>query len=107
MKIKDVHDAHKVGDLCIGKLVGEKSLVYFNIIVLQEDVSSNCYFSPVSEVRKPKENVVKYAHFVEDVEKIIKLLLSHPKVSDVEYHEKENMISATFMDDAEIIKEEF
>ena len=99
MKIKDVHDAKKVGDICIGKLVMEKSLVYFGILVCQEYSASNCFFSPVTEIRKDKKKMI----FVDDIEKLIRLLLSHPQVSDLEYDDKENMISATFQDNSEAI----
>ena len=99
MKIKTLNDAKTVGDLCIGKLVTEKSLVYFSILVAQEYSASNCFFSPVSEIRKDKKKMI----FVEDIEKLIRLLLSHPQVNDLEYDEKENMISATFQDSGEPI----
>jgi len=98
MKIKDLDDAKKVGDICIGKLVMEKSVVYFSILVCQEYSASNSYFSPVSELRGEKKKMI----FVEDIEKLIRLLLSHPQVSDLEYDEKENMISATFQDPGKI-----
>lgn len=101
MKIKDVHDAQIVGNLCTAKLVMEKKLVYFNILVCQEDAASNCYFSPVSQA--PQLGKKQKMIFVEDIEKMIRLLLSHPKVSDLEYDKKENVISATFQDDAEIV----
>lgn len=94
MKIKDVKDAKRVGDLCIEKLVTEHSLVYFSILVAQEYSASNCFFSPTSELRGEQKKMI----FVDDIEKMIRLLLSHPQVSDLEYDEKENMISATFQD---------
>ena len=99
MKIKDVHDAKKVGDICIGKLVMEKSVVYFNILVTQDYSASNCFFSPVSDLRGEKKKMI----FVDDIEKLIRLLLSHPQVSNLEYDDKENMISATFQDNTETV----
>lgn len=97
MKIKDVLDAKKVQHLCMEKLIGEKSLVYFSILVDQKGVCSNCFFSPVSESRGAnKQKMI----FVDDIEKLIRLLLSHPKVSDLKYDEKENMIQAVFTDEA-------
>ena len=97
MKIKDVHDAKKVQHLCMEKLVGEKSLVYFSILVVQDGVISNCFFSPVSESRRTnKQKMI----FVDDIEKMIRLLLSHPKVENLEYDKKENVIHATFQDEA-------
>lgn len=96
MKIKDIHDAKKVQQLCLEKLVGEKSLVYFSISVDQDGVISNCFFSPVSESRGANKQKM---FFVDDVERLIRLLLSHPKVSDLEYDEKENMIQAIFTDE--------
>ena len=96
MKIKDVLDAKKVQHLCMEKLVGEKSLVYFSISVDQDGDVSSCFFSPVSESRGANKQKM---FFVDDIEKLIRLLLSHPKVSDLEYIEEENMIYATFQDE--------
>jgi len=36
--------------------------------------------------------------FVGDYERLVRLLLSHPKVKDLEYNEKEGMLSAVFED---------
>lgn len=98
MKIKDVYDAKKVQQLCMEKLVGEKSLVYFSILVVQDGVASNCFFSPISEIRGANKRKML---FVDDIEKLIRLLLSHTKVSKLEYDEKENVIHATFLDDSD------
>jgi hypothetical protein len=103
MKIKDVADARKVADQCIEKLVAEQSLVYFSILFAQEYSASNCFFSPTSDLRGEGKKML----FVDDIEKVIKLLLSHPKVSDLEYDEKENMISATFQDETPVEEEAF
>lgn len=103
MKIKTPADARKVGDLCMKKLVGEKTLVYFNLFVCSESSGSNCYFSPYSMLRGEKKKVA----FVGDVEKILRLLLSHPKVSDLMYDPRENMISGTFEDELEDVHDEY
>ena len=90
MKIKSPEDIQTVSDKIIGQLVKNR-LTYFSIMVDEEDISSSCFFSPVTKTSKNQSMIM-----VEDYEKILKLLLSHPKVSDIEYDEKGNVISAVF-----------
>jgi hypothetical protein len=98
MKIKTIKDAKKVADNCIELLVSNKSVAYFNLLVsnLTGEIS-NCYFSPVSPIRAEAKNMI----FVQDIEKLLKMLLSHPKISELEYDPQENMISASFQDESE------
>lgn len=94
MKILNLEDAKTVANICIEKLVTQKNMVYFSVLVLQDYSASCCFFSPVTASRKDKQKMV----FVDDIEKIVRLLLSHPKISDLEYDLKENMITASFQD---------
>ncbi len=100
MRIKTVDDAKKVAHECIEKLV-KGNVVYYHLYVASEYSGSDCYFSPISSSRKGQQKMI----FVDDIEKVIRLLLSHPKVEDLRYYEKENMISAVFNDEAEEGKE--
>lgn len=98
-KIKDVAAAKRIADQCIAKFV-KGNLVYFNLYVAAESEGSNCYFSPISTSRKDQQKIV----FVNDIEKLIRFLLSHPKVEDIRYYEKENMITAVFYDKLEVVE---
>lgn len=105
IKIKTLEDARAVSDKIMAQLVNGK-LTYFNILFGEEDNISPCFFSPVTQVSKGKSMIM-----VGDYEKILKLLLSHPKISDLQYNEKENMILAEFqspypMDNDENMEEE-
>lgn len=90
-KIQNIKDVREVGNVIIGKLV-KGSLAYFNLIVadLTGDVS-NAFFTPTSKISEKKSMI-----FVSDYEKVMMLLLSHPKVSDLEYNEEENAVTAVF-----------
>jgi len=68
-------------------------LTYFNLTVADEDGFSSCYFTPAAPLKKGGGTIR-----VDDYEKIVKLLLSHPKVRHIEYDPEGPCISAIFED---------
>ena len=68
---------------------GEKP-VYFNIVYWDFDEASSCHFTPV--VREEKE----YWLFIGDYKKILVILLTHPRVKDLEFDEEEGCVKANF-----------
>lgn len=93
-RISNVEDVVNVSGKIVGNLV-KGSLTYFNIVVVDSSGFSQCFFTPTSEVhegRGKKHNMI----FVGDYDKILMMLLSHPKVHDIEYNAEENMVSAIF-----------
>lgn len=85
-------DAHEASDAIIAKLVSQKKLTYFNLVV--DDGQGNifnCYFTPTAQVKQGHRFMA-----VEDYLKIILLLKSHPKISQLSYNDKEGMILAIF-----------
>lgn len=90
IKINSPEDVYVVSEKIIGNLVNNK-LTYFSVLVGEEGTLSPCFFTPTAQVSKGKSLIC-----VEDYEKILKLLLSHPHVSNIEYDEKRNMIFALF-----------
>ena len=91
MKIKAIRDISGIFEKILSKLVKE-NLCYFSLCVSDSTGFSQCFFTPTSEIRKEKKNMI----FVQDYEKLLMLLLSHPKISDIDYDEEENAISAIF-----------
>ncbi len=92
MKIKSVEDISSIQDRIIGNLVQGK-FTYFSLTIGEEDEISSCFFSPITHLQgKTPDSMI----MVEDYEKLLKVLLSHPKISDIEYDEKNNMVSAVF-----------
>lgn len=101
MKIKNGSDIEQVYEQIMGKMISQKGIVYFNVLV--SDLSgnmSNCYFSPVTPIQKNGKNMV----FTDDVKKLIKILLSHPNMANLEYDAEKNVISATFTDESELFE---
>lgn len=90
-KISSVKDLKAVAETIIEKLVGG-SLAYFNLTVADSTGFSQCFFTPTSEIRGKKQTMC----FVGDYEKVMALLMSHPKVSDIQYDLKENAVLAIF-----------
>lgn len=91
-KIESVKDVKEVANVIIGKLVKGK-LAYFNLVVSDSTGFSHAFFSPATETSEGKN---KKMIFVGDYEKLMMLLLSHPKISQVQYDEEENAVSAVF-----------
>lgn len=91
-KIETLKDVREVADIIMGKVVKGK-VAYFNLVVSDSTGFSQAFFSPVTETSKGKN---KKMLFVGDYEKLMMLLLSHPKISQVQYDEEENAISAVF-----------
>ena len=79
----------KVIEKILNKVVTEGNLVYFNIGYWDSSGISPCHFSPVVPHK------ARYV-FVDDYEKILVMLLTHPNIKDIEYNEKEGCISAFF-----------
>ena len=90
-KIKSIEDLDKVQNVILNKLV-VGNLAYFSLTVIDTTGYSSCFFTPTSEIRKEKKTMI----FVNDYEKILMLLLSHPNIKDIEYDGEENAISAIF-----------
>lgn len=90
-EIKTVEDVREVSEQIIGKLI-KGNLAYFNLAVVDSIGWSQCFFTPTSELRNEKKNMI----FVQDYDKILMLLLSHPKIKDIQYDEEENSITAIF-----------
>ena len=83
------------------KNIAEKGrTVYFSICYCELDTLSPCYFTPVAPIREG------YCLFVDDYEKLLVLLLTHPKVKEIEYDEKEGCIMANFETPKEYWEEE-
>ena len=66
---------------------------YFSVTVAHDTTFSSCFFTPIS---KDKEH--RAMMFVGDYEKVVRILLSHPKIRHVEYTRKEHVIHAIFDD---------
>ena len=90
----------KVVEKIMNKVIGERRIVYFNIGYWDLNGVSPCFFTPIVLDGK------KYHMFIDDYEKILVLLLSHPKVREIEYDEKEGCVSAFFDVPEEYWKEE-
>jgi len=91
-KIRNLDDWKAVREKILGDLLHGKA-AYFGLLVWEGDTATSCFFSPAVTGRGDKGMV-----FVGDYERIVRLLLSHPKVKDMEYNRKERMISAVFED---------
>ena len=92
MKIKTLKDVHAAAQLILGDLVARKVVPYFNLLVDHGDgVLSNCMFSPATNITAGQNFMA-----VDDHEKVLVLLLKHPAVKDLEYREKDHMISGIF-----------
>jgi len=90
--IASVKDFRRVEERILEDLVKGR-LTYFNLVV-QDDVGfSSCFFSPATKSKKGPGMI-----FVGDFGKIVRLLLSHPKVRHIEYDPAEPCISAVFED---------
>lgn len=86
IKIKTIQDVKAVSDKAI-----EKKLTYFSVLFAEESSLSSCFFTPTSKLPNARGMI-----FVNDYEKVMKVLLSHPKIRELEYDEKENVISCVF-----------
>ena len=68
-------------------------VTYFSVTVADPYGFSSCFFTPIS---KDKEH--ERMMFVGDYEKIVRILLSHPKIRHVEYAREDHVIQAMFDD---------
>jgi len=91
--IASVEDFKRIENQVMGAFIVNRRLTYFALVVADDSGFSNCYFTPTSQTRE-KEMVL----FVGDYEKIVRLLLSHPKVRHIEYDPEGPCISAVFED---------
>jgi len=74
------------------KIIAEEGkTVYFNIAYWEFDGVSPCYFTPIAPLRKGD-----YCLFPDDYEKLLVMLLTHPKVREIELDEEEGSITAIF-----------
>ena len=89
----------------LGKIlteIAEKGrTVYFSIAYWEFDTISPCYFTPIAPLRKGD-----YCLFPDDYEKILVILLTHPRIKEVVYNEKEGCIMASFETPEEYWEEE-
>lgn len=101
VKIKTAKDVKSVSNKIVGQLV-KGNLTYFNIVVAESNIFSNCFFTPTTEIEGKQKRMI----FVGDYEKILYMLLSHPKISDIDYNPSRNMVSAVFENPYEESEEE-
>jgi len=93
-KVK-LEDVMEVAKDCTRFLIEKKRPVYFNIAFWAADEVSSLYFAPVAPMEKDGGwTWVSFPPF--DYEKLLMLLLTHPRVSEVEYDDKEGAIYAIF-----------
>ncbi len=104
-KIETVKDVREVANEIIGKIVKGK-VAYFNLVVSDSTGYSQAFFSPVTETSTEKNKKMLFV-LVDDYEKLMMLLLSHPKISQVQYAEEENYITALFDNPFEEEEDEF
>lgn len=90
-EIKTVQDIIDAGHEIIGHLVQGK-MTYFNLLVEEEAGSSACFFTPASQLQDTGKHMI----MVEDYEKILMVLLSHPDIESLEYDPERNMVTAIF-----------
>lgn len=92
LKIKTIKDIVGTANNIIEHLVSQKAMTGFNLLVDHgEGTLSNCAWTPTTKITQGQ-------HFlaVEDYTKIMILLLTHPRVKELEYHEKEHTVTAVF-----------
>jgi hypothetical protein len=90
MRIKSVEDIRPIENKLVERLL-EGNLTYFSLVFVEEDEISNCCFTPTSRL-PAKDTMI----FVGDYGKLLKILLSHPNISDIGYDEKDNAVTAIF-----------
>jgi len=90
--IASVKDFEQVEGKILGDLLRGR-LTYFALTVADATGFSSCFFSPAAPLKKGQSSL-----FVGDWGRIVKLLLSHPKVRHIEYDPEEPAISAVFED---------
>jgi hypothetical protein len=90
LEIKSVRDIFEASRRIMEYLISQKKLAIFNVLVDHgEGTISNCMWTPTTKLADDKSFLA-----VEDYAKIMVLLLTHPKVKELEYNEKEHMITA-------------
>ena len=98
MKIKTVKDVVEASNKILGHLVGEQKLAIFNLLVDDGDGNiSSCAWTPTSKLADGESFLA-----VEDYAKIIVLLLTHPRIKDLEYDEKNHQVTAVFWGSPEL-----
>ena len=98
VKIKTVKDVVEASNKIFGHLVGEQKLAIFNLLVDDGDGNiSSCAWTPTSKLADGKPFPA-----VEDYAKIIVLLLTHPRIKDLEYDEKNHQVTAVFWGSPEL-----
>ena len=68
-------------------------VTYFSLTVADPYGYSSCFFTPISQDKEHQKMM-----FVGDYEKILRVLLSHPKIRHVEYVPEWRVIQAIFDD---------
>ena len=89
MKIVTIKDAVGASNKIIGNLVAHRKLTEFTLLVDEGDGgTSQCTFVPFGQVSTHETFCA-----VEDYTKLIVLLLTHPKIKDLEYDEEKNVVT--------------
>lgn len=92
MKIKTLKDIVGASQKIMECFIGKKRAATFNLVVDHgEGTASNCAWTPACKV-SPGQSFLA----VEDYDKIMVLLLTHPRIKNLEYDEKDNVVSAWF-----------
>lgn len=91
MKKITIENVREIADKIVEKII-KGDLAVFNICVADSTGFSQCFFTPTAKIKGKEQRMI----FVGDYEKLICLLLCHPKVSNVEYDSVENAITAIF-----------
>lgn len=93
----------KIATKCIELSIKLGRPIYFNVAYVEVDTVSACYFTPMAPVEKDGQR--KWIVFPLDYEKILAMLLSHPKVSKLYFDEKEGAIKVIFEVPEEYVEE--
>lgn len=93
-KIKNVKDVVEASKKIIGHIISDNVETIFNLIVDHgEGTISYCAWTPTTRIKPGPQRFLA----VEDYSKTLLLLLLHPRISNLEYDEKQHMISAVFL----------
>jgi hypothetical protein len=90
-----LEDVREVAKECARFFAEKGRPVYFSIAFTAADEASSLFFTPIAPVEEGGRWVwVSFPPF--DYEKLLVLLLTHPRVSEVEYDEEEGVVYAVF-----------
>jgi len=84
----------EVADKCVELTLKLRRPVYFNVAYWESDSISACYFTPIAPVDEKGRR--KWYVFPVDYEKLLVMLLTHPRISELQLDEKEGAIKLIF-----------